>query len=158
LGPADVPVPQHHIGHAVLIVGGAITGLLAASATAPRIGPPAAAWIAPTVIAPMLAMYFMWPSALDYLDAHPLLHGLEHLSYVFFGFITAYAGQRYVRGVGWVTGTLLACMAFSAAGFFGVAPRSPGAAQSQCHPSPTDCFPLKLARYRGELLIRHQAA
>jgi hypothetical protein len=134
LGRAHVPVPQHHIGHALLIVGGVITGLVAAIVVVPRTGPPKAAWIAPTVIAPMVAMYFMWPSALDYLDLHPLLHGIEHLSYVFFGFITAYAGQRYVRGVGWITGTLLSCMAFAAAGFFGVAPPMPALAKVRAVP------------------------
>ncbi|MDQ2664279.1 MAG: hypothetical protein M3Y18_09675 [Candidatus Eremiobacteraeota bacterium] len=83
--------------------------------------------IVPVVTAPMAAMYLMWPTIFAYLDAHPALHALDHVAFVALGFITAYAGERYVRGVGLTTGILFACMALAAAGFFGVAPgTSPG--------------------------------
>jgi len=122
LPPITVSVPAHHIGHAVVIAFGIATGLVVTADSKAREKHPAAIWIAPVVAAPMAAMYLMWPPSLGYVDVHPALHALEHLGFVLLGFITAYGGERYVRGVGWTTGILLECMALAAAGFFGVAP------------------------------------
>jgi hypothetical protein len=122
MAPVTVTVPLHHIWHAGLIALGIITGLLANAGSKPSVERPAPMWIVPVVTAPMAAMYLMWPALFGYLDVHPALHGLDHLVFVGLGFITAYAGERYVRGVGWTTGILFECMALAAAGFFGVAP------------------------------------
>lgn len=122
MAPVTVTVPTHHIWHAIVIAFGIATGLLATVDFRPRVERPPAIWIVPVVTAPMAAMYLMWPATFGYLDAHPVLHALDHLIFVALGFITAYAGERYVRGVGWTTGILFECMALAAAGFFGVVP------------------------------------
>ncbi len=122
MGPVTVTVSMHHIGHAIVIAFGIATGLLAAASSKPSVDRPASMWIVPVVTAPMAAMYLMWPATFSYLDAHPAAHALDHVVFVLLGFITAYAGERYVRGVGWTTGILFECMALAAAGFFGVVP------------------------------------
>lgn len=120
--PATVPISIHHIGHAVVIALGVATALLATVGDRPCAARPTALWIAPVVAAPMIAMYLMWPSMFEYLDAHPSSHALDHLALGALGFATAYAGERYGRGIGWTMGILLECMALAAAGFFGVSP------------------------------------
>ena len=123
MAPVTVIVSTHHIWHAIVIAFGIATGLLAAAASSkPSVDRPASAWIVPVGTAPMAAMYLMWPTTFGYLDAHPASHALDHVVFVLLGFITAYAGERYVRGVGWTTGILFECMALAAAGFFGVVP------------------------------------
>ncbi len=122
MAPITVPVSLHHVWHAAVIALGIATGLLASAESKPSLEHPSAMWIVPVVIAPMAAMYLMWPALFGYLDVHPSLHGLDHLIFVGLGFITAYAGERYVRGVGWTTGILFECMALAAAGFFGISP------------------------------------
>jgi hypothetical protein len=119
LGAEAGGVSGHHLRHAVLILGGAIAGVL--------IRPPAkdpvrehAGWLAPTVLAPVAAMLVMWPTTYDYIEAHPPFHVLEHLVILALGVVTSYAGERYARGMGWVTGALLVLMAIGAAFGYGV--------------------------------------
>ncbi len=122
MAPEMVTVSIHHVLHAVVIAFGIATGLLAAASSKPSVERPNSIWIVPVVTAPMAAMYLMWPANFGYLDMHPVLHALDHIPFAVLGFITAYAGERYVRGVGWTTAILFECMALAAAGFFGVAP------------------------------------
>ncbi len=120
MAPVTVTVSLHHGWHAAVIALGVATGLVATAGLKPSAERSKAIWIAPVVTAPMAAMYLMWPATFGYLDAHPALHAFDHLAFLGLGFITAYAGERYVRGVGWTTGILFECMALAAVGFFGV--------------------------------------
>ncbi|TAM75544.1 hypothetical protein EPN44_08835 [bacterium] len=125
LRPEDVPIAEHHLFHAGII-------LLAVVAAALVVGGPSGAreqgsglWLVPVVAAPLAMMFLMWPSTYDYLDTHPLAHALDHIGLAVLGFAGAYGGQRYVRGVGWLVGLATVGMAVIAAGGFGFAPPTP---------------------------------
>ncbi len=129
-GQAEIPVRVHHLLHAVVLIGAALSGLLIAQ---PRISAPSrmrTAWLVLCVVAPMLAMLLMWPSEYSPLEKLPAAHTAEHLGLVVFGFLTAYAGQQYAAGVGTAMSLSLWAMAFLAAWGFGVSPplRIPAAA------------------------------
>jgi hypothetical protein len=100
----EVSTAQHHVMHIPLIAGGALSGLLMwdpARLRSPRLAP---ALLLIAVIAPILAMFLMWPSEYAFLEKHPWGHTIEHLDLVVLAFITAYTGQWYASGIGWTNG------------------------------------------------------
>jgi hypothetical protein len=125
-GPETIDVTEHHLRHAVLILGGVATALLLARArrrSASASG--RAAWLAPALLAPLAAMALMVPTFYGYLGLHPTAHALTHLGLVVAGFLTAWCGERYREGMGWATSIFLEVMAVAAAFGWGVS--SPGA-------------------------------
>jgi mono/diheme cytochrome c family protein len=120
-GAVELPVRIHHLLHAVILIGAAISGLLIAR-RAPATFSARALWLVLSIIAPMLAMLLMWPSEYSPLEKLPAAHVLEHLGLVLLGFATAYAGQQYANGVGVAMSLSLWTMAFLAAWGFGVSP------------------------------------
>lgn len=127
-GDVDIAVGQHHLDHSVLIFLGVIVGLAAVKRTTDRESPP---WLWAAVITPIVAMMLMSPSLYAKVDQMPALHSLYHLLFPAFGALTAYAGQRYVWGVGWATALFFESMAVAAAFGYGVAP----AVASAPHPA-----------------------
>lgn len=119
-GPVELPVTQHHLLHAILLVGAALAGVLCGRRNVLR--RPSPAWIVVAMIAPMLAMLLMWPSGYSYFERHPAGHALEHIGIVACGFLAGFAGERFAAGVGWATGGSAVLMALLAAFGFGVAP------------------------------------
>jgi mono/diheme cytochrome c family protein len=120
-GQIELPVRVHHLLHAMVLVLAAFTGLLFARSAAPAKGS-RAFWLIVTIVAPMLAMFLMWPSNYSPLDRLPAAHTAEHLGLALLGFLTAYAGQQYATGVGVAMSLSLWAMAFLAAWGFGVSP------------------------------------
>lgn len=120
-GSVEFPVRTHHLLHAAMLVGAALSGLLIAR-TASTSFSARAAWLVLSVVAPMLAMLLMWPSEYSPLEKLPAAHVFEHLGLLLFGFATAYAGQQYANGVGVAMSLSLWTMAFLAAWGFGVSP------------------------------------
>lgn len=120
-GEQEIPVRVHHLLHAIMLVGAAVSGLLIARRGAAPISA-RAAWLVASIVAPMLAMLLMWPSEYSPLDKLPAAHTFEHLGLVLLGFVTAYAGQQYANGVGVAMSLSLWAMAFLAAWGFGVSP------------------------------------
>ena len=120
-GQAEIPVREHQLLHAVILVGAALSGLLlarrGAAATSAR-----AVWLVASIVAPMLAMLLMWPSEYSPLEKLPAAHVFEHFGLLLLGFLTAYAGQQYANGVGIAMSLSLWAMAFLAAWGFGVSP------------------------------------
>lgn len=129
-GPVELPIRQHHLLHAVVLVGAALSGLLFAAASQ-TVGRFRTVWLVTAVISPMLAMLLMWPSEYSPLEKLPAAHIAEHLGLVVLGFVTAYAGQIYASGVGTAMSLTLWAMAFLAAWGFGISPPSqvPGATE-----------------------------
>ena len=126
-GGADLPTPEHHLWHGALLAGAAASALLLT-----RPGDDAQSsqgrylWLLLAVVAPIAAMFLMWPSEYALLDRNPGGHVLEHLGLVALGFLTAYAGQRYARGVGWLTAGGAIGMALVSAAGYGVSPPPAG--------------------------------
>ena len=118
-GEHNIPVHDHHIDHAVLMLLGAVAGLALYRGTDNRERP---AWLAGAVPAMLVAMLLMAPSLYAMVDQIPWLHVADHIVFVALAMLTVYAAQRYVRGVGWATGIMLETMAIVAAFGFGVAP------------------------------------
>lgn len=118
-GDREIAVAQHHLDHAVLMFLGAVVGLAAFTGTGDRESP---RWIWAAVLAPLVAMFLMTPSLYAIVERAPWLHSIDHIVFVALAMLTAYAGQRYVRGVGWGTALLLEGMAVVAAFGYGVAP------------------------------------
>jgi mono/diheme cytochrome c family protein len=119
-GPVELPVTQHHLLHAALLVGAALAGVLCGRRDALRRAAPA--WIVLAMIAPILAMLLMWPSDYSFFEQHPAGHALEHVGIIACGFLAGFAGERFAAGVGWATGGSAVLMALLAAFGFGVAP------------------------------------
>lgn len=116
----DIEVHTHHIDHAVLMG----LGIIAVLALYRRTGASSAPmWLWITVLLPVVIMFLMAPSLYSDVDPQPLPHSLYHLLFVVLAAITVYAGQRFVRGVGWMSAVVLEFMAFVAAWGYGVAPR-----------------------------------
>lgn len=129
-GEREIAVQPHHLDHAVLMLLGAIAGL---AISAPRVERESAPWLWAAVLCPLVAMLLMSPSLYAVVDRSPWLHVLDHLVFVGLAFVTAYAGQRYVRGVGVAAAVMLETMAIVAAFGYGIAPaaanlHAPGAA------------------------------
>lgn len=120
-GQGEFPIRIHHVLHAVMLIGAALAGLLVARRS-PAPVTTRAAWLVLSIVAPILAMLLMWPSAYSPLGKLPLAHVFEHLGLVLLGFVTAYAGQQYAYGVGAAMSLTLWAMAFLAAWGFGVSP------------------------------------
>ena len=116
----DEPIAIHHLDHSGLVLLGAAAAFFASSADAKGSPAKGGGWLVPTVLAPIVMMFIMWPSVYDYLDTHASLHALEHLALAAIGFVTVYAGERYVRGVGFAVGLLTFVMAVISAGGYGV--------------------------------------
>lgn len=116
----EIEVHAHHIDHAVLM-GLGIIAVLALYRRAPGAAAPLWLWV--TVLLPVVIMFLMAPTLYSDIDPQPLPHSFYHLLFVVLAAITAYAGQRYVRGVGWMSAIVLEFMAFVAAWGYGVAPR-----------------------------------
>lgn len=115
----DIAVRAHHLDHAVLLLLGVIAGLTLYGGGSDRESP---RWLWAAVLCPMIAMFLMAPSLYAIVDRIPWLHALDHIAFVALAMLTAYSGQRYVRGVGWATALLLETMAVVAAFGYGVAP------------------------------------
>ncbi|MHB8432653.1 MAG: hypothetical protein ACYC8W_05405 [Candidatus Tyrphobacter sp.] len=117
----EISTPQHHLLHAVMLAGAALSGILFAGSTA-RERPGGGHWLVIAMVAPVLAMLLMWPSAYAYFETHAYGHVAEHAGLVLLGFITGYAGQRYANGIGWAAGISVVAMAVLAIWGYGVAP------------------------------------
>lgn len=116
----EIAVHDHHIDHAVLM-GLAVIAVLCLYRR-PAI-PAAAVWLWLTVLLPVAIMFLMAPGLYTDIDPQPVPHSFYHLLFVVLAAVTAYAGQRYVKGVGWMSAIVLEFMAFVAAWGYGVAPR-----------------------------------
>lgn len=116
----EIAVHEHHIEHAVLMG----LGILAVLLLYRRGSEPASPiWLWIAVLLPVAIMFLMAPSLYSDIDPQPLPHSFYHLMFVILAAVTAYAGQRFVRGVGWMSALVLEFMAFVAAWGYGVAPR-----------------------------------
>ncbi len=117
-------IKDHHLQHLWFLIGGGLWGIALARWLANRRpGDRQGVWLVPALLAPMAAMFLMWPSAYPYVEARPLLHSSMHALFIGLGALTTFAGYRYTRVVGWLLGGSLAVMAWLAAFFFGVTPR-----------------------------------
>ena len=119
-GERDIDIRAHHLAHAVLIFFGVVSGLALARARDPRGESPR--WIWPAILAPLVTMFLMAPSFYAVVDKAPVTHSFNHLLFVLLGAVTAYSGQRYVRGIGWTAAIMLELMALAAAFGYGIAP------------------------------------
>lgn len=132
-GEVEFPIRIHHLLHAIILIGAAISGLLIVRRTSAPLAK-RASWLVLSIVAPMLAMLLMWPSEYSPLDKLPAAHVFDHLGLVLTGFLTAYAGQQYAYGVGTAMTLSLWTMAFLAAWGFGVSP--PLQVQAASAPAP----------------------
>ncbi len=117
----DVPIAIHHLLHALILFGAALAALLFTWPGAPR-APGRVPWLLITLLSPLAAMLLMWPSEYSVFEREPALHALQHLGLVLFGFLTAYAGQRFAAGIGIAMSATMLLMGLLAAGGFGVSP------------------------------------
>lgn len=119
-----LPIWKHHLVHGLVLALASIAGILLAhlgvrtAAQEREAGP--GFWVIASVLAPVSSMFLMWPTTYDWLERHPLAHGAEHFCFVGLGFLAGFAGERYVRGVGWVSATATVLTAIAAAAGFGV--------------------------------------
>ncbi|MGC8485965.1 MAG: hypothetical protein ACP5O6_10090, partial [Candidatus Baltobacteraceae bacterium] len=111
---------QHHLLHAGLMAGGALAGIFISARPRDNTAGGSAFWLLPALLAPMLAMFAMWPSAYNYFEAHPSGHVLEHLVLIALAFLATTAAERYAAGLGWIVGGAMIFMAVAAARGFGV--------------------------------------
>lgn len=122
-GAEALPVWKHHLVHGLVLALSAASGLLFAHARGDggaSAGPGSGGWVMLTTIAPVASMFLMWPTTYDWLEAHPAAHASEHFCFIILGFVAAYGGERYVRGVGWVSAIATVATAIVAAAGFGV--------------------------------------
>lgn len=117
----QIPTRIHHLLHAIVLIGAGSAGILIAYRKQAPLTT-RAVWLVVSILAPMLAMFLMWPSNYSPLDKLPAAHVFEHLGLAAFGFLTAYAGQQYANGVGTAMSLSMWMMAFLAAWGFGVSP------------------------------------
>jgi len=119
-------IKNHHIQHAIFILGGGLWGLALASSLMavtgkePRRG--RNGWLAVAIVAPLATMFAMWPSTYEYIEASPILHATEHGVFIALSGLTTFAGYQFAKSTGWVLGAALAVMAWAAAFGFGVTP------------------------------------
>lgn len=116
----QLEVHEHHIDHAVLMGLGVAAALLLYRR---KTDTASSLWLLLTVLLPVVIMFLMAPPLYNAVDEMPLVHAFYHLLFVALAALTVYAGQRFVRGVGWMSAVLLEFMAFVAAWGYGVAPR-----------------------------------
>jgi len=119
-----LPVWKHHLVHGMILALASGAGILFATTEA---GPSAekretgpGIWVLVSVFAPVVSMFLMWPTTYDWLEHHPIAHGAEHFCFVGLGFFAGFGGERYVRGVGWVSAAAIVLTAIAAAAGFGV--------------------------------------
>ncbi len=115
----EIAVHDHHIDHAVLMG----LGVLAVLCLYRRREASSPVWLWITVLLPVAIMFLMAPSLYSDIDPQTVPHSFYHLLFVVLAAVTAYAGQRFVRGAGWMSAVVLEFMAFVAAWGYGVAPR-----------------------------------
>ena len=116
---AELPIWQHHLLHAGLLAGGALAGVfITARARGSQVG--SAFWLVPALLAPMVAMFAMWPSAYSYFEVHPYGHVLEHLVLIALAYLATASAESYAAGLGWIVGGAMFFMAVAAARGFGV--------------------------------------
>jgi len=116
---AELPIWQHHLLHAGLLAGGALAGVfITARARGSQGG--SAFWLVPALLAPMVAMFAMWPSAYSYFEVHPYGHVLEHLVLIALAYLATASAESYAAGLGWIVGGAMLFMAVAAARGFGV--------------------------------------
>lgn len=120
----DLSIHNHHIQHLFFVLGGSLWGLAIARAVPSRssAGPGPAGWLVLAILAPVAVMFVMWPSTYPYIEAHPLLHALEHGVLLVLGVVTTYASFRFAEPAGWLFGASLVAMAWVAAYGYGVTP------------------------------------
>jgi Na+/melibiose symporter-like transporter len=116
----DLPVAEHHLAHGVILAIAAAGGICFATARTSGNGSQAAVWLFLAVFMPLLSMFLMWPTTYDWLERHTLAHVCEHIGFVAIGFCAGYSGERYVAGVGWVSGIANVLTAIVAAAGFGI--------------------------------------
>lgn len=116
---AELPIWQHHLLHAGLLAGGALGGIFVTARARGSQGG-SAFWLVPALLAPMAAMFAMWPSAYNYFELHPSGHVLEHLLLIALAYITTASAENYAAGLGWIVGGAMVFMAVAAARGFGV--------------------------------------
>ncbi len=144
-GERNVSVHEHHLDHAVLMLLGAIAGLALYDRRGGEAESPRWLWVA--VLAPIAAMLLMAPSLYAIVDNVPWVHTINHLAFVVLAILATYAGQRYVRGVGWASGLMLETMAIVAAFGYGVAPAIATASTASANPIPA-VSPARVAHGR----------
>jgi mono/diheme cytochrome c family protein len=103
--------------HAALILLGVAAGL----ALGERADRGAAGWLWLAVLAPLGAIALLVPQFQTAADASPWLHTLQNLVMVALALVAAYAGQRYLHGVGWAVALVLETTAVLASLSFGSA-------------------------------------
>lgn len=116
----EIAVHAHHIDHAVLMGLGVLAVLCLYRRPAAGSSP---MWLWVTVLVPVGIMFLMAPNLYGAVDPQPIPHAFYHLAFVLLAALTAYAGQRFVLGVGWMSAVVLEFMAFVAAWGYGVAPK-----------------------------------
>lgn len=116
-----VSIPRHHLLHGGMAVGAGLLAMALAAAL-PSPDHERTWWSIPAVLAPVAALFLMWPSMYVYLMAHPLLHLLDHLGIALCTLLAVFAAQAYVRGLGWLMLVVVVAMDVAAAGGFGVSP------------------------------------
>ena len=120
-GAEALPVWKHHLVHGAVLTLSAVSGLLFAQRQAPEAaGPGGGGWIILTVLAPVTSMFLMWPTTYAWFEEHPAAHASEHFCFILLGFAAAYAGERYVHGVGWMSAIATVATAIAAAAGFGL--------------------------------------
>lgn len=114
-------IAVHHLLHSGMAAGAGLLAM-ALAANLPRRDRERVWWVLPAVLAPVVGLALMWPSEYAYLMEHRWLHFLDHLGIALCSFLTVFAAQAYVRGLGWPMLVLLVGMDAAAAGGFGVSP------------------------------------
>ncbi len=122
-GAVEIPIPVHHVLHAIMLAGAALAGILFAGSL-DRERSAGAPWLIVAMFAPVFAMLLMWPSGYSYFETHRFGHAAEHLGLMFLGFMAGYAGQRYANGIGWASGIGIVAMAVLGVWGYGVAPKA----------------------------------
>lgn len=124
-------IKDHHLQHLFFLIGGGLWGIaLARWLGRGRTRKRRESWLIAALVAPLVAMFIMWPSAYPYVEARPVLHASMHVVFIALALLTTYAGFQYTQAVGWLLGGSLAVMAWLAAFFFGVPAKPDPAVQA----------------------------
>lgn len=137
-------IKNHHIQHVFYIIGGSLFGIAVAAALSRRRKaadwPGSGLWLAPALVVSAVVMAAMWPSFYPFIEAHPLLHALQHGFYIVASFVVTLTAYLFARSAGWLSAAMLTVMAWGAAFGFGVAP-GPSPLLAQVAGSPTESAP-----------------
>lgn len=119
-------VKNHHIQHVFYVLGGSFIGLAIGRALTIRRTrsewPGPGWWLAPAIVLSAVVMAAMWPSTYPFIEAHPLLHAMQHGFYIALSFFAVVSGYLFAKSAGWLSGVMLSVMAWGAAFGFGVTP------------------------------------